>query len=110
MCSLQLVATSRQIFAFSRDGALPLSKWLSRINHRTQTPVISVIFCSFCAMLLGLLSFAGSAAIAAIFSMGVVCTYIAYSIPIAARHIGGRSFIPGPFNLGRLVSALSNNF
>lgn len=57
-------------------------------------------------MLLGLLSFAGPAAIGAIFTMGVVCTYTAYSIPIAARHLGGQKFTPGPFSLGFLVSNL----
>ncbi|KAF9479939.1 amino acid transporter [Pholiota conissans] len=95
-----LVATSRQIFAFSRDGALPLSKYLYRINSYTGTPVIAVMFSATGAMLLGLLSFAGPAAIGAIFTMGVVCTYIAYSIPIAVRHIGGQNFTPGPFSLG----------
>ncbi len=64
-------------------------------------------FCAVFAMLLGLLSFAGTAAIGAIFTMGVVCTYTAYSIPIAARHLGGQKFTPGPFSLGFLVSFTS---
>ena len=36
---LQLVAASRQAFAFSRDGALPFSRYLYRMNKYTQTPV-----------------------------------------------------------------------
>jgi amino acid transporter len=101
--SSQLVATSRQIFAFSRDGALPLSKYLYRINSSTGTPVVAVVVSATCAMLLGLLSFAGPGAINAIFTMGIICIYAAYSVPIAARHLGGQNFTPGPFNLGKLV-------
>jgi hypothetical protein len=83
---------------------MPLSKWLYKINPHTGTPVVSVLFCATFAMLLGLLAFAGSAAIGAIFTMGIVCIYIAYCIPIAARHLGGQEFLPGPFYLGKLVS------
>ena len=37
----QLLASSRQTFAFSRDGALPFSKYMYRINSYTKTPVNS---------------------------------------------------------------------
>jgi len=57
-------------------------------------------------MLFGLFSFAGSEAIGAVFTMAVVCIFIAFSIPIAARHLGGREFVPGPFTLGKLVRKL----
>ncbi|KDR76934.1 hypothetical protein GALMADRAFT_155638 [Galerina marginata CBS 339.88] len=102
-----LIAASRQTFAFSRDGALPFSKMLYRINKTTGTPVVCVIFCAFVAILFGLLSFAGPAAVGAVFTMGVVCQYIAYSIPILARHLGGKKFNPGPFNLGKLSAPVS---
>ena len=55
------------------------------------------------SLLLGLLSFAGPSAIGAVFSLVVAGQYVAYSIPIAARFIGGRNIQPGPFNLGKLV-------
>ena len=56
---LQLIAGSRQVFAFSRDQALPLSSWLYNINPHTQTPVHAVILIAALTILLGLLSFAG---------------------------------------------------
>jgi hypothetical protein len=56
------------------------------------------------ATLLGLITFAGPAAAGAIFSLGVVGQYVANSIPIAARFLGGQKFKPGPFNLGMFVS------
>ncbi|CAA7270612.1 unnamed protein product [Cyclocybe aegerita] len=102
-----LLAASRQMFAFSRDGALPFSSFLYRINGTTGTPVVCVFFCAFMAMVLGLLSFAGPVAVGAVFTMGVICQYIAYSIPISARHLGGQIFKPGPFSLGRLSAPVS---
>ncbi|PBK76436.1 amino acid transporter [Armillaria solidipes] len=96
-----VIASSRQVFAFSRDGALPLSSLFYNINPYTGTPVNAVCVCVFIAGLLGLLSFAGSAAIGAIFTMSVFCPYLSYSTSIIARFFGGQSFTPGPFSLGR---------
>ncbi len=92
------------MFAFSRDGGLPLSRYLYRINRRTQTPVNCVWASIVCMFLLGLLVFAGPSAINAIFSLGVIGQYIAFGIPIASRFLGGTPWRPGPFTLGKLAS------
>ncbi|KAJ7848955.1 amino acid/polyamine transporter I [Mycena olivaceomarginata] len=97
-----LISSSRQIFAFSRDGALVFSSLLYNINPTTGTPVRSVWFSAICAALLGLTTFGGPAATGAIFSLGVVGQYVANSIPIAARFLGGQQFKCGPFHLGAL--------
>ncbi|TFY63534.1 hypothetical protein EVJ58_g3194 [Rhodofomes roseus] len=96
-----LLASSRQTFAFARDGGLPFSGLLYRIHPRTQTPIACAWAAAFVAALLGLLAFAGDAAISAIFALGVVGLYIAYIIPICSRFAGGRAWVPGPFTLGR---------
>ncbi|RDX41178.1 APC amino acid permease [Lentinus brumalis] len=100
MGSSMLLAASRQSFAFSRDGALPFSNWLYRMNAYTRTPVNTVWFVAISSILLGLLAFAGDSAINAIFSMSITALYVAYAIPIAARFLGENEFTPGPFNLG----------
>ncbi|KAH9922314.1 APC amino acid permease [Epithele typhae] len=100
MGSSMVLAASRQSFAFSRDGALPFSKYLYRMNRFTGTPVNTVWFTAICSILLGLLVFAGDAAINAVFAISVTGLYIAYAIPIAARFLGTNDFEPGPFNLG----------
>ncbi|TFK47661.1 amino acid transporter [Heliocybe sulcata] len=96
-----MTVASRQSFAFSRDGALPFSSSLYRIHPRTQTPVTCVWFVAFIAALLCLLSFAGSEAVGAIFTLNAAASYVAYVIPISARFAWGRDFKPGPFSLGR---------
>ncbi|GBE87110.1 Uncharacterized amino-acid permease [Sparassis crispa] len=107
MGSSMVLAASRQSFAFSRDGALPFSSVLYRMNSFTGTPVNTVWFSCICAGLLGLLAFAGSVAINAIFSLSVVALYVAYAIPIAARFLGDNDFKPGPFNLGRFSAPVA---
>ncbi|CEL55191.1 GABA-specific permease OS=Saccharomyces cerevisiae (strain ATCC 204508 / S288c) GN=UGA4 PE=1 SV=1 [Rhizoctonia solani AG-1 IB] len=101
MGSSIVLSTSRQVFAFSRDGAMPFSSILYRMNEHTGTPVNTVWFSVFIAALLGLLAFAGEVAIMAVFSIAVIGLYIAYIIPIGARFIFKQhSFKPGPFTLG----------
>ena len=101
---LEVVAASRQSFAFARDGALPLSSILYRMNSFTGTPVNTVWFVAAISALLGLLSLAGAQAINAVFALSVTGLYVAYSIPIAARFIFKNNFKPGPFSLGIFVS------
>ncbi|KAG6828007.1 hypothetical protein H0H92_009699 [Tricholoma furcatifolium] len=96
-----LTTASRQTFAFSRDGALPLSKFIYNVNGRTHAPVFSVCFVAGVSLLLGLLAFAGTTAINAIFSLVVAGQYFAYSVPITARFLGTKEFRRGPFSLGK---------
>ncbi|KAL0577548.1 hypothetical protein V5O48_004446 [Marasmius crinis-equi] len=96
----QLTACSRQIFAFTRDGALPFSAWVYRVDERTRAPIRSVWFSAFLTMLLGLITFAGANAINAVFALVITGQYTAYAIPVAARWMGGKDFKPGPVNFG----------
>lgn len=58
-CS-QTVDASRVVFAFSRDNALPGSRWWKRINRQTQTPVNAVWFVILLSTACGLLSFSAT--------------------------------------------------
>lgn len=79
MGSSMVLAASRQSFAFARDGALPFSGWLYRMNGYTKTPVNTVWFTCVLAIALGLLVFAGDQAINAVFSLSVTALYIPYA-------------------------------
>lgn len=95
------VATSRQTFAFARDGGLPFARYLYRINSYTQTPVNCAWFTVTLSALLGLLAFAGESATSAFFSLCVIGLYVAYTLPVLSRFYGGRGWTPGPFTLGK---------
>lgn len=100
MGSSMMLSASRQTFAFSRDGALPFSKWVYKMNGYTGTPCNSVWYCALLSILMAVLVFAGDQAINAVFAISVSGLYIAYSIPIIARFVGPNDFQPGPFSLG----------
>ncbi|MCJ1403830.1 hypothetical protein MMC11_007053 [Xylographa trunciseda] len=96
------VASSRVVYAYSRDGALPGSRWLKKVNHTTHTPVYAVWFVLTLGALLGLLMFASPVAIGAVFSIGAIAQYVAFTLPIALKlFVVGDKFRPGPWHLGR---------
>lgn len=74
------------------------------MNAYTKTPVNSVWFDATLSLILGLLAFAGTQAINAVFAISVTAVYVAYAIPIMSRFICTNDFKPGPFTLGLFVS------
>lgn len=100
-----VTAASRMLYAFSRDGAVPGSRWWSALNTR-RVPVAAVWFiCGFAFLLLvpSMLVPADLAPTAyyAATSVAVIGLYIAYGIPIALRLRRGADFQCGPWSLGR---------
>ena len=49
-----ITSNSRMLYAFSRDGAVPGSRWWHHINPHTKTPVNAVWLSVVVAFLLGL--------------------------------------------------------
>jgi amino acid transporter len=98
-----VTANSRMIYAFSRDGAVPGHQLWHKINKRTRTPTNSIIFAAVGAWLVVAPAFwLGSVtAYYAATAIAVIGLYIAYVIPTYLRLRAGRSFRPGPWNLGK---------
>jgi amino acid permease (GABA permease) len=95
-----VTANSRMAYAFSRDGALPGSRWWRRVNPRTGTPTNSIWLCVACSTLLVLPSLWNSAAYAAATSIAVIGLYLAYVTPVLLRR-RNPDFRVGVWNLGR---------
>jgi amino acid transporter len=97
-----VTANSRMIYAFSRDGALPGSKYWHKINKRTRTPTNSVWLGVGLSAIFGLLSIYQKAGVStAFFALTGICViglYIAYGIPIFLR-LTNPNFKVGPWNL-----------
>jgi len=96
------VAASRQAWAFSRDGALPFSKFFRPISQKLGfIPLRTIWGCVFLGVILGLLSLIAPAAAQALFSLAVAGNNLAWGVPIFARVVWGqRKFKPGPFYTG----------
>ncbi|MFG2383673.1 amino acid permease [Streptomyces avermitilis] len=101
-CGLaNLTSNTRQIFAFSRDGAMPGSRWWHTVSPRTRTPVKAVWLAVGCSLALVLPGWWSHTAFTAIVSVNVVGLFLAYAVPIFLRLRLGDEFRAGPWNLGR---------
>ncbi|WP_106186774.1 amino acid permease [Umezawaea tangerina] len=101
-CGMSSVtANSRMIYAFSRDGALPASKFWHKINKRTRTPTNAIWLAAGGAFVLGLPYLWNPTAYAAVTSIAVIGLYIAYVMPTLLRLLQGDRFQRGPWHLGR---------
>ncbi len=97
-----MVAASRVTFAYARDDCFPLSRYWKQVNPITKTPVNAVWFNCAVGVLLTLLLFGGEVAIGAIFSVGAIAAFVAFTIPITIRtFFVGTRFRRGPWHLGK---------
>ncbi|GAA1246440.1 amino acid permease [Streptomyces aureus] len=100
-CGLaNMTSNTRQIFAFSRDGAMPGSRWWHSVSSRTRTPVKAVWLAAACSLVLVVPGWWSHTAFTAIVSVNVVGLYLAYAVPIYLR-LRHDDFQQGPWNLGR---------
>ncbi|KAI9025028.1 amino acid/polyamine transporter I [Phycomyces nitens] len=102
------LGSSRMVYAFSRDGAMPFSQWLSYINPTTKTPVYAVWANVIFAAIVGLLYIVNTTAFNAIVSINTIASSLAYFIPIALRLTTARkTFQKGPFHLGPFSNVIN---
>jgi amino acid transporter len=102
-----LTSASRMTFAFSRDGAIPGSRALSKVS-RARVPANAVMFVAVVGAIITLpalikVDINGApvpVAFYAVVSIAVIGLYLAFAIPIFLRWRMGDSFQPGSWTLG----------
>ncbi|KAF8781226.1 hypothetical protein HU200_000696 [Digitaria exilis] len=95
-----ITSNSRMAYAFSRDGALPFSRFWRRVNKHV-VPFNVVWLSVTVAFVMALTSLGSLVAFQAMLSIATIGSYIAYGLPIFFRVTTARkSFVPGPFHLG----------
>ena len=106
-----MTSTSRMLFAFSRDGAVPGAATWARLNSR-KVPANAVIVSSVIAALITLPALVEvnigteeapiivPTAFYAVVSIGVIGLYTAFAVPSFLRWRAGDSFKQGSWNLG----------
>lgn len=101
-CGMSSVTSnSRMAYAFSRDGAMPLSSLWHKVNKQ-EVPIYAVWLSAFISFCMALTSLGSLVAFQAMVSIATIGLYIAYALPIFFRvTLARKSFVPGPFNLGR---------
>ncbi|KAM5350144.1 hypothetical protein ACJ41O_006649 [Fusarium nematophilum] len=95
-----LLTYATQVAAFSRDGGLPYSSYLSRVHKRTNMPLLAtalLVALSYLFLLLALSEHASDI----VYSMATLSSLIIWAIPITLRLFAGDRWVPGPFYAGR---------
>lgn len=96
-------AASRCTWAFARDGAMPFSKWLIKINKSLDVPLNAMMLSMVVQVVFGVLYFGSPAAFNAFSGVGVICLTASYATPIAISLFTGRKQVrTGRFYLGSL--------
>lgn len=103
---------SRTMWAFARDGALPFSRLLSRLDRKRHIPSNAVICTTILLAILGLLNIASSTAFNAVLSLTVVSLCLSYLLPILAmlyRRLRTPEMVSyGPWRLPAGIGPLTN--
>jgi amino acid transporter len=98
-----MIAASRVTFAYARDDCFPFSSWIKKVNKTTSTPVNAVWTNTTIGCALMCLIFGGDITIGAIFSVGAIAAFVAFTIPIFIKtfFLSSKTFRRGPWHLGR---------
>ena len=102
-----MTSTTRMLFAFSRDGAVPGGRFWSKLNSN-RVPVHGVFLTAVVATVLTLPALAKAdingvpvpVAFFAVVSIGVIGLYLSFAVPIYLRWKAGDSFEAGNWTLG----------
>lgn len=99
-----VTAASRCTWAFARDGAIPGSRWIRKVNVTLDIPLNAMILGLVIEALLGLIYFGSAAAFNAFSGAGVIFLTLSYACPVVASFVlgGRREVSKGNFNLGIL--------
>ena len=107
VCTLTIqTGTIRLFYSMARDGALPFSHRLAKVNPRTGTPIAPAIASGVLAIALLLLNLGNPTLFSTITATSVVVVYLAYLLvtaPLLVKRLRGSlpAARPGWFSLGR---------
>lgn len=108
--TLTLVATSsRQLYAFGRDNALPFSPWISRVSSR-EVPVNGILLTFTLTSLLSLINLGSSVVLNSLTSLSTCALLSAYITCIGCviyRRVANLPLLPSSFSLGKYGLAIN---
>ena len=110
-CITIMAGSSRQLFAFARDGALPFSRWISTVRPGFDVPVNAILVIFGVAVALSLINIGSTLAFSIITSLGTGTLTASYIICISTlvwRKVTGQPMLPSRFNMGKAVGLLVN--
>lgn len=111
LCNLTMVATaSRQLFAFARDGGLPLRHWFQKIDRTWNVPLNAITTTFVVSAILSLIAIGSTVTLNSIMSLaiaGLLSSYICSISCMAWRRWTNNPLLPSKFSLGRWGLAIN---
>ncbi|WP_405610899.1 amino acid permease [Streptomyces sp. NBC_00076] len=104
-------AACRMLFSMARDGRLPFSAQLAKVNPRTGMPSAPALVVGVLAAVLLLLNFASPDAFLAIGTTCIVMLYLAYAMvtgPLLVRRLRGEFAVEGTDETGTKLFSLGH--
>ncbi|KAK7529211.1 amino acid/polyamine transporter I [Phyllosticta citribraziliensis] len=89
-----MTTSSRMIYAFARDGGLPISRHLAKVHHSLDIPLNALIFSTGWVIVFGCIFLGSSSAFNAITAASVVALGVSYGMPVAINCMRGRKMLP----------------
>lgn len=101
-----MTTASRLTWGFARDGGLPFSGYLTKLDPYWKAPVRALWFQGSLIALVGVLFTFASTVLNAILSVSTIALTISYGFPIATVMVQGRDKLPpgGHFHLGKFAT------
>jgi amino acid transporter len=104
-CGLSTITSnSRAVYAFARDGGMPLSRVWRQVSRKHLTPAPAIWFSASTAFV----ALVYSGAYSVVTSISTIALYLSYTIPIYLKLRSPRAFTPfAAWNLGRYSRRLN---
>lgn len=99
-----LATTSREVWAFARDGGTPGHRWISKVHHHQNVPFNAVLVTSFLSFILCLIQLGSTVAFNIIISLNLIAFLGTYMISIGClllKRFRHEPLPPARFSLGR---------
>jgi amino acid transporter len=99
-----MAGSSRQLFSFARDKAVPFHSWVARVPAGYDVPVNAIVVSCLCACVLECINIGSAIAFNIIMSIGTVALVTSYMTSVGSityRRIRGLPLLPSKFSLGR---------
>ena len=99
-----VTTTSRETWAFARDGGLPFSRFMAKVSQRFNAPLNAIWVTTGLSFVLCLINLGSSIAFEIIISLNLVAFLSCYMLSIGGllyRKLRGDPLPPAKFSLGR---------
>lgn len=110
-CVTVMAGSSRQLFAFARDGAIPFHRWVSHVRPGFDVPVNAVMVIFVIAACIALVNIGSTVAFNIITSLGTGTLTSSYLICISLlvwRKLTGQEMLPSRWDLGKTFGLAVN--